>query len=89
MATGMARTMYLNRIALKKEDLTPTLSLGVSIDHTVSMTVPFLGGLLWMQAGYPAVFTIAACIALGNMCAANFIKERKEPQSSTEDAVAV
>lgn len=78
-ATGMARTMYLNRIALRKADLTATLSMGVSIDHTVSMTVPFLGGLLWMNAGYPAVFAAAACIALGNLCAASRIRDKVQP----------
>jgi hypothetical protein len=74
---------------LLPEDLTPTLSLGVSIDHTVSMTVPFLGGLLWMYAGYPAVFGAAACIAICYLFAASFIRDAKTTQSATEDAVAV
>ena len=70
-ATGMARTTYLDKIALKREDLAPTLSLGITLDHTVSMTVPALGGLLWATAGYPAVFLAAAVIALGNAVAAS------------------
>lgn len=70
IATTMARTMYMNRIALSKADITPTLSLGVTIDHAVSMTIPFVGGLLWMRAGYSAVFAVAAIIALMSLLTA-------------------
>jgi len=76
-ATSMARTMYMNRIALRKDDVTPALSLGVSIDHAVSMTIPFLGGLVWMKLGYPAVFAGAAVIALLNMGAASRIPDAR------------
>jgi hypothetical protein len=62
--TGMARDTYLSKIAVKKEDITPTLSLGVSINHVVSMSIPSVGGLLWMKYGHPAVFYAASGIAL-------------------------
>jgi hypothetical protein len=62
--TGMARDTYLSKIAVKKEDIAPTLSLGVSINHVVSMSIPSLGGLLWINYGHPAVFYSAAGIAL-------------------------
>jgi hypothetical protein len=81
IATTMARTMYINRIIQRKDDLTPTLSLGVSIDHAVSMTVPFFGGLLWMAMGYPAVFAGAACIAVLNLLAASRMGDRSAPQA--------
>lgn len=60
---NMARDTYLAKIAVKPEDISPTLSLGVSINHLVSMSVPALGGLLWMKYGHPAVFAGAAGIA--------------------------
>lgn len=62
--TGMARDTYLSKIAVKKEDIAPTLSLGVSINHVVSMSIPSLGGLLWINFGHPAVFYAAAGIAV-------------------------
>jgi MFS family permease len=62
--TGMARDTYLSKIVVKKEDLAPTLSLGVSINHVVSMSIPSLGGFLWMKYGHPAVFYAASGIAL-------------------------
>ncbi len=61
---NMARDTYLAKIAVKQEDISPTLSLGVSINHLVSMSVPAAGGLLWMKYGHPAVFMGAAGIAI-------------------------
>jgi MFS family permease len=61
--TGMARDTYLSKIAVRKEDVAPTLSLGVSINHLVSMSIPFAGGLLWMRYGHGAVFACAAVVA--------------------------
>jgi hypothetical protein len=40
--------------------------MGVSIDHAVSMVIPWLGGFLWNAAGYEAVFMVGAVLALGN-----------------------
>jgi hypothetical protein len=52
----MARSTYLKKIAVVPEDLSPTLSMDISIDHIVSMTIPFLGGYLWTVLGYKYVF---------------------------------
>ena len=62
--TGMARNTYLSKIALKPEHVSPTLSLGVTINHAVSMSIPALGGLLWVSSGHSWVFIVAAGIAL-------------------------
>lgn len=69
-ACNMARATYLNKIADSPDDLTPTLSMGLTIDHAVSMTIPFFGGLVWMKLGYQYVFLGAAVIALLNLWAA-------------------
>ncbi len=60
---NMARDTYLAKIAVKPEDISPTLSLGISINHLVSMSVPALGGLMWMAGGHASVFMGAAGIA--------------------------
>ena len=70
MTVSMARATYLRKIVEDPADLTPTLSMGVSIDHFVSMTIPSLGGLLWTYFGYPAVFLAGAAIAVGNLAVA-------------------
>lgn len=77
-AVGMARTSYLKRIAVDPNDLTPTLSLGVSIDHAVSMSLPTLGGLIWVHYGYPYVFAAAAAISVINIFVCSMARVPKE-----------
>ncbi len=76
MGTGMARDTYLAAIAERPEHIAPTLSLGISINHVVSMSIPTLGGLLWMRYGHGAVFMAAAGIALVMFVFARGIPQR-------------
>jgi len=73
-ATGMARATYLDKIAEHEEDIHASLSVGVTIDHAVSMSIPALGGMAWVLYGYPWVFVGAAGIAVLNLIAAGFIR---------------
>ena len=74
----MARTTYLNKIVESKSDLTPTLSMGVTVDHAVSMTIPFFAGLLWEHMGFRYVFLVAALLALVNLWVAALLKTEPE-----------
>ncbi len=60
----MARSTYLSKIAIRPDHVSPTLSLGISINHAVSMSIPSLGGLLWMKHGHSSVFVAAAAVAV-------------------------
>ncbi len=64
---SMARTTYLTRIAGCPADIVPTLGLGGTLDHAVSMLVPVGAGLLWVFAGPWSVFVLAALVALANL----------------------
>lgn len=74
MAVGIARTTYLHKILEAPRDFTPTLALGISVDHVVSMVVPALGGMLWAAMGYEYVFVAAAIVALVNLAVAAQIR---------------
>lgn len=77
MAASMARATYLKKIIVEPEDLSPTLSAGVSIDHIASMTIPVLGGYMWYtsgSAGYKYVFAAGAVIALINLISVSMMK---------------
>lgn len=63
-ATRIARTTYLNKIAQEKADIAPTVSLGVTIDHALSMSIPAAGGLLWAAYGYKSVFIAASLVSV-------------------------
>lgn len=61
-------------------DISPTLSLGISIDHIVAMFLPMLGGLAWRSAGergYRWVFLGGAAIAAINFVVTRGIKPPK------------
>ncbi|MCR4424804.1 MAG: MFS transporter, partial [Firmicutes bacterium] len=73
-AVTIARTSYLWKIAEDPTDMTPALSLGISLDHVVAMAVPALGGLAWTRWGYEYVFLAAAVFAGVNLFAASRIR---------------
>lgn len=72
----IARTTYLNRIVDHPDDLTPTISMGLSLDHAVSMLIPLGGGLLWTYYGYIPVFLASGVLALTNLGLAFLIPSR-------------
>ncbi len=63
-ALRVARTTYLKKIALDPADITPTISLGITIDHAVAMTLPVLSGWIWERFGFQYVFIMAGAIAV-------------------------
>lgn len=63
----MARSTYVKKISDDPADVIPTLSTGVSLDHIVSMSIPTLGGFLWVALGYQFVFVFASAIAIINL----------------------
>jgi hypothetical protein len=73
-AVGMARTTYLNKIATAGGDVTASLSMGVTLDHAVSMSLPILGGATWMAFGFEYVFLGAAVLALASSGVAAFVR---------------
>ena len=61
---SMARTTYLSSIVHDKNDMIPTMGLGGTLDHAVSMIVPLIGGILWVTIAPWAVFTFAGLVAI-------------------------
>lgn len=63
-ALRIARNTYLKKIADTTADITPTIAMGVTIDHLVAMSLPVLSGYLWEKLGFQSVFLLAASIAI-------------------------
>ncbi|MCU0232431.1 MAG: MFS transporter [Thermoanaerobaculales bacterium] len=63
-ALRVARTTYLSKIVDDPADITPTISMGLTIDHAVAMTLPVLSGYIWEAYGFRWVFILAGAIAL-------------------------
>jgi predicted MFS family arabinose efflux permease len=60
---SMGLSTYVNKIA-PSEELTPTLSTGVSVNHVASVGMSFLAGALLPVLGYQALSWAAAIIIL-------------------------
>lgn len=90
-AASMARATYLKKIAVNPDDVSPTLSLGISIDHIMSMSLPIIGGLVWYGSGshgYRYVFLAGAVIAAINFFSARHIRI-KQPETAVAEQAAV
>jgi hypothetical protein len=76
MSTQMSivRTVYLKTIALSASDITPTLTLGQSMDHFVSILCAYLGGIVWMSWGPQYIFFLAAGLSVVNLVVAIVVK---------------
>ncbi|MCD4748041.1 MAG: MFS transporter [Thermoanaerobaculales bacterium] len=63
-ALRIARTTYLKKIVDHPSEITPTISMGITIDHSVAMTLPILSGWIWETYGFRWVFLLAGAIAV-------------------------
>ncbi len=59
----MAITTYVGRLAPPSEH-TPTLSMGVAMNHVAAVAMPLIGGFIWKLFGYPWIFFSGAAVAL-------------------------
>lgn len=71
---GIVRVVYLKKIALQAADITPTLSLGISMDHVMSISFGIIGGLVWTVFGPQYIFFLVAGLSLVNLYVAYKLK---------------
>ena len=82
---GMARTTYVRRLTEDPSEVSATLSLGISFDHIISMSMPVFAGMLWARdpgAGYIYVFSGGIVISLLNLFFSNRIRLPKGADSA-------
>jgi predicted PurR-regulated permease PerM len=73
-SVGMARSMYIKKIARIDADVQPALTAGVTIDHIFSISVALLGGVIWNIFGFQYVFLLGILIAALNFIACSAIR---------------
>jgi predicted MFS family arabinose efflux permease len=73
-SVGMARAMYIKKIALEDAHVQPALTAGVTIDHVFSISVALLGGVIWNAFGFQYVFLLGILIAGASFIASSFIR---------------
>jgi len=74
MQFGMVRSIYMRSIAICEEDVTPTLSAGMALDHVFSILCAFLCGFIWREWGPRYVFAFASLLCVLKIVVARMIK---------------
>jgi MFS family permease len=73
----MALTTYVRHIAPPNEH-TPTLSMGVAMNHVAAVAMPLVGGYVWKYFNYKWTFAIGAIAAAVSILAASSLPIRRK-----------
>lgn len=87
MSVSMARATYLKKIAVVPEDVSQTLTMGVTIDHIFSIGIALASSVIWDRLGYQYVFLLGALIACVNFFSAMQIVIKKKKGDVMHDEV--
>ncbi|GHU22959.1 MFS transporter [Spirochaetia bacterium] len=71
---SMATNVYVQSIADNSEEITATLSTGISVNHVISIFIALLGGWIWQVTGIEVLFALSAFLGLLNSLYAASIK---------------
>ncbi|MDR1107476.1 MAG: MFS transporter [Spirochaetaceae bacterium] len=71
---SMASNVYVQDISDSQEEITATLSTGISVNHVISILIALLGGFIWDRVGIEVLFSLSAFLGLLNTCYAATIK---------------
>jgi MFS family permease len=77
---SMASSVYVQDIASGPEEITATLSTGISVNHAISIFIALMGGWIWKVTGIEVLFSLSAFLGLLNsFYAATIENKRKAP----------
>jgi MFS family permease len=75
---SMASNVYVQRISKDQEEITATLSTGISVNHVISILIALVGGWIWKVSGIEALFILSAVLGLISSINAATIKKNEE-----------
>ena len=78
---NMVHSFMMRAIALDPEEVTETLSVGLSVDHIMAISVSPIMGIIWARLGVSYVFYLAALSCVLQLAAAHLVG-RKNPSKS-------
>jgi len=74
---SMATNVYVRDLSESREELTATLSTGISVNHLISILIALLGGWIWQALGIEILFSLSAVLGIINSIFAASIKMPK------------
>jgi len=75
---SMASNVYVQRIASSQEEVTATISTGLSVNHLISIIIALIGGWIWKVTGIEILFALSAIMGIINSIYAATIKKSEE-----------
>ncbi len=79
---SMAASVYVKDLSDNREEMTATLTTGISLDHAISIFIALAGGFIWEHIGIEMLFILAALMAVMNSLIALTIKTGKKIDES-------
>ncbi len=76
MQMTIIRTIYLKNILVEESDLTKTLSMGMSLDHLVTIVIAASGGIIWYKFGAEYIFYSVALLSIVNVYVAYMVNPK-------------
>lgn len=64
--TSLATNIYVRTLADNQDELTSTLSTGISINHLIAIISAPIGGWIWVRFGIEYLFSFSAAMAICN-----------------------
>ena len=75
--TSLATNLYVKDISDNRDELTSTLSTGISINHLISIIAAPAGGWIWLKYGVGTLFAVAGVMAVFNTLCALLVPKQK------------
>lgn len=74
---SLALNSYFQKIAMVREDITPNMSVGQSINHVAAVIIPVTGGWLWETFDPAVPFLGGAVVAFISLILTHWLREPK------------
>ncbi len=72
---SMAANVYARDLSSSNEEVTATLTTGISVNHLISVIIALLGGYIWKTLGIEVLFSLSAVLGIINSLYAATIKK--------------
>lgn len=82
----IALTTHLDSIA-PREDVSPSLAMGSTINHITGVVVPVMGGIMWKAMGATSVFITGAVICVLSLIQSQTLPRKQLRQENTPAAI--
>jgi len=76
--SSMASNLYVQDLSDSNDEMKSTISMGVSINHLISIFIALCGGFIWRTLGIELLFVASAVLGLCNSAYAATIKTNKK-----------